>query len=66
MLSEGLLMIRTTPPTQKLIAEWVFAGMQNMLEQMVRNAWLHHDYPWFVPTVSNGSMVMEVTNAVAI
>jgi hypothetical protein len=47
----------------KIDCRMVKAATPMMPEQMMRNAWLHHDYPWFVlPNVANGSMVMEVMN----
>lgn len=45
------LINQTRPPTWKNIADWCSDAMKIMPEQMVRNAWRHGQFAYFIPAV---------------
>ena len=47
MITEGIATTLTTPPSQKLIVEWVLSVYGNLAELLVRNAWKKTGYAWF-------------------
>lgn len=51
MIADGLLSGTTTPPTRQLIAEWCSDCFKTLDADMIRNAWRHHNYTYFPPTV---------------
>jgi hypothetical protein len=49
MIAEGLANGTTSPPTREHIVAWVQTAMNNLPAQMIRNAWRHGQYSWFLP-----------------
>jgi DDE superfamily endonuclease len=49
MIAEGLANGTTSPPTREHIVAWVRTAMNNLPAQMIRNAWRHGQYSWFLP-----------------
>ena len=63
MLTEGLLHNRTKPPTRQQLASWCIDSMKEMDEQIVKNAWLRHDYSFFPVDVAARSGVADPYDA---
>jgi DDE superfamily endonuclease len=51
MVAEGLATNTTSPPTRKHIADWAIQAINEIPEQLVRNAWRHGEYAYYLPTV---------------
>jgi hypothetical protein len=50
MILEGLEHGTTSPPTRADIIRWCCFAMNDLPEhQMVKNAWRHAEYSWFLP-----------------
>jgi len=49
MILEGLEHGTTSPPTRADIIRWCRFAMNDLPEQMVKNAWRHAEYSWFPP-----------------
>ena len=47
MLEEGLQQLKTCPPTRQKMAHWCFDALQDLPEDLVKNAWRHGEYSWF-------------------
>ena len=47
MLEEGLQQLKTHPPTQQKMAHWCVDALQDLHEDLVKNAWRHGEYSWF-------------------
>ena len=51
MLADFLTSNSVGAPKRSQIAEWCKLAMENMEEQIIMNAWRHHSYAFFIPTV---------------
>ena len=47
MLEEGLQQLKTCPPTQPKMVHWCVDALQDLPEDLVKNAWRHGEYSWF-------------------
>ena len=55
MINEDLQHGTTSAPTRALIIQWCHFAMNDLPAQMVRNAWRHAEYSWFLlPTPAAG------------
>ena len=61
------LINQTRPPTRKNIADWCSAAMKITPEQMIRNAWRHGQFAYFIPTVEpQNTAAVEPQNTAAV
>ena len=67
MILEGLEHGTTSPPTRADIIRWCRFAMNDLPEQMVKNAWRHAEYSWFPPpplaAAPNGDEELDNANA---
>ena len=49
MMESGLSTGTTMPPTCELIAQWVWQSLEVLPADILRNAWLHGEYSYFLP-----------------
>ena len=47
MLEEGLQQLKTCPPTRQKMVHWCVDALQDLPEDLVKNAWRHGEYSWF-------------------
>ena len=48
MLEEGLETAFTRPPSRAQVAKWTVDGLKVLPKQLVKNAWRHHNYSYFL------------------
>lgn len=49
MIAEGFGNVTTSPQTRENIIEWTRIATNSMPIQMIKNAWRHGEYSWFLP-----------------
>ena len=47
MLEEGLQQLKTCPSSQQKMVHWCIDALQDLPEDLVKNAWRHGEYSWF-------------------
>jgi len=62
MILEGLEHGTTSPPARADIIWWCRFAMNDLPEQMVRNAWRHAEYSWFPPPPAADNYGNELHN----
>jgi hypothetical protein len=60
MMIDGLLLGTTAPPPRETITEWVEEACLDMSEELLQNAWLHHDYSFFPSSLPSLPTVADV------
>jgi DDE superfamily endonuclease len=49
MVQEGLANGTTSPPSRQDVSRWTVVAMETLTVGIIRNAWRHGEYSWFVP-----------------
>ena len=55
MFAEGIIHGTTSPPTRKHIAEWAIHANNTLTETIIKNAWRHGKYSWFLEENNNNN-----------
>jgi hypothetical protein len=66
MMLEGLEHGTTSSPTRADIIRWCRFAMNDLPEQMVKNAWRHAEYSWCSPPPANDNYGNELHNVNAL
>ena len=48
MLREGIFDTKTRPPSREHIVQWSVSALDNLPSEIVKNAWRHGQYSWFL------------------